>query len=206
MINNNTQKGFALPVVPTVIVTLILLFSIGYFAIQKQSQKNVELESREKALIEKEAMEKTESEAMLKNEGKTIGAGEGVKMPEYIGKVLAGKSSPLLEFTKADYDLALKSDKLVVLYFYANWCPLCKVEFPEAQKAFDALDSDKVIGFRVSFNDSDTDNDEKNLARENGVPYQHTKVFIKNGKQILKAPDTWKQDRYISEINKALTK
>jgi len=36
------------------------------------------------------------------------------------------------------------------------------------------------------------------------VGYQHTKVFLKNGKRILKAPDSWDKDRYMFEINKAL--
>lgn len=72
------------------------------------------------------------------------------------------------------------------------------------QSAFDELTSDRVIGFRVNYKDNQTDTDEQNLAREFGVPYQHTKVFLKNGKQILKAPDGWDKARYITEINKTI--
>ena len=49
-----------------------------------------------------------------------------------------------------------------------------------------------------------TDADEKNLAREFGVAYQHTKVLLKNGKRILKSPETWDKARYLKEINTAL--
>lgn len=113
-------------------------------------------------------------------------------------------SAPLLDFTKADYDAAIKTDTLIVLYFYANWCPICKAEFPVMQNVFNGLNTDKVIGFRVNYNDDQTDNDEKNLAKQFGVAYQHTKVFVKNGERILKSPEGWDDKRYDMEIRKAL--
>lgn len=148
---------------------------------------------------EKGTMMKKESETMSAEGGSASGG-----MAKYTGTVLAGKSAPLLDFTKADYDTAMKSDKLIVLYFYANWCPICKVEFPIAQAAFNELTTDKAVGFRVNYNDNDTDADEIALARQFGVVYQHTKVFLRNGKQILKAPDSWDDKRYDIEINKAI--
>lgn len=122
----------------------------------------------------------------------------------FSGKILAGDVSPLLDFTRIDYDKAVASDRLIVLYFYASWCPLCKAEFPKMQSAFDALSSDRVVGFRVNYNDGDTDSDEKNLAREFGIAYQHTKVFIQRGKRVLKSPETWDEARYATEIAEAL--
>ncbi len=120
----------------------------------------------------------------------------------YTGTRLAGSSAPLLDFTKVDYDQALQSNKLVVLYFFASWCPICQAEFPKMQAAFNTLTTDQVIGFRVNYNDSATDENEVGLARAFGVAYQHTKVFLKNGERILKAPDSWDTERYISEIKK----
>ena len=119
--------------------------------------------------------------------------------------VLAGKSAPLLDYNKADYDAAIASDKLVLLYFYANWCPICKEEVVNAlYPAFNELTTDKLVGIRVSYKDSETDSNEKALAVQYGIPYQHTKVFVKNGKQVLKAPDGWDKERYLAEINKIL--
>ncbi len=112
------------------------------------------------------------------------------------------EKSEIIEYTKADFDAALASNKLVVLYFYANWCPLCRAEFPKMQEAFVELSDNSVVGFRVNFNDNETSADEEALAREYGVAYQHTKVFIKNGERVLKAPDSWDKERYIEEINK----
>lgn len=124
--------------------------------------------------------------------------------PQFAGAKLAGSASPLLDFVKSDYDQARASGKLIVLYFYANWCPICREEFPKMQAAFNELAGDRVIGFRVNYNDSDTDDAERELARQFGVAYQHTKVFLKNGARIGKYPDGWSRERYLSEINKFL--
>jgi thiol-disulfide isomerase/thioredoxin len=120
---------------------------------------------------------------------------------DFSGTTLAGNSSKIFDFVKSDYDKATASDKLVVLYFYADWCPLCKAEVPHLYNAFNDIKTDDVIGFRVNYNDSFTDDNERDLAREFGVAYQHTKVFVQNGQRVLKAPDTWQKDRYLSEIS-----
>ncbi|MEK7194946.1 MAG: thioredoxin family protein [Patescibacteria group bacterium] len=131
---------------------------------------------------------------------------EDAMMEKYAGTVLAGTSAQLLDFKKADYDAALKTDKLVVLYFYANWCPICKAEVPLLEEAFNQLKTDKVIGFRVNYKDDQTDKDEEALAKQFGVPYQHTKVFVKNGERVLKSPEGWDTNRYLKEINAQLPK
>lgn len=125
-------------------------------------------------------------------------------LPGYQGKVLAGESSPYLEFSKADYQKALSEGKIVVLNFYANWCPICRVEQPEIEKGFNALASDRVIGFRVNFADSDTDQDEKDLADQFNIPYQHTKVILKNGQEVKRSGDQWNQQTFNQEVNSAL--
>ncbi len=120
------------------------------------------------------------------------------------GELLAGTTTPYLEFSKEHYDKAISENKIILLYFYASWCPICKREQPEIYGAFDAMDYGNVIGFRVNYRDSYVDEFEEELAREHGITYQHTKVIIKDGKEVLKAPDSWNKDRYIEEIRKVL--
>ena len=128
---------------------------------------------------------------------------EGNMMPEYKGKVLAGtEKTKYLDFNKADYDKALKEKKKILLYFYANWCPICKVEQPNTFAAFNEIKDPDLIGFRVNYRDSDTDADEEAIAKEFGVSYQHTKVILKDGQRVLKAPDSWDKQRYFDELAK----
>jgi thiol-disulfide isomerase/thioredoxin len=212
--DNNLQKGFAMRVIIAIVAVVVVLGGFVYYANQpKEAGKMAE----EKAMMEKKAMGEIEKDAMMeKKDGETMKDDSMMKkdegamtdkdntMMKYSGAMLAGKSVPLLDFTKADYDAAVKTDKLVVLYFYANWCPICKAEFPVMQKVFNELTTDKAIGFRVNYNDDQTDTDEKNLAKHFGVAYQHTKVFVKNGERILKSPEGWDEKRYDMEISKAL--
>ena len=198
-----SQKGFAMPVIIAIVAVVLVLGGVVYYANQSRTQEDKM--TQEKAMMEKEAMEQKENDAMMEKKDEGTMMDEGETMMKYSGAVLAGTSAPLLDFTKADYDAALKTDKLVALYFYANWCPTCKAEFPIMQEAFNELSTDKVIGFRVNYNDDQTDNDEKNLAKEFGVAYQHTKVFVKNGQRILKSPESWDDKRYDMEISKALS-
>lgn len=209
-----SQKGL-FPLLILLAVAIIALGGWGIFSATKKSPPAGESAEKTDKMTDKKEDEKMMGDEEMMNPSMDSGQGkeEGAMMEKdammikYSGQVLAGKSAPLLDFVKADYDAAVKSDKLVVLYFYANWCPICRVEVPnELYPAFNELTTDRVIGFRVNFNDNETDADEKNLAREFGVAYQHTKVFLKNGQRALKSPESWDKERYVREINAALVK
>lgn len=186
----NLQRGFGVPIMIAMIVLVVVVGGAAYFFIVNENTPS-----------DSNIIEKMEGVTENKETGMMVQKDDTGMMQAYSGTVLAGTSAPLLDFTKADYEAALKTDKLIVLYFYANWCPICRAEFPVMQEAFNDLTTDAVVGFRVNYNDNQTDANEKNLAREFGVAYQHTKVFVKNGKQVLKSPESWDKNRYESEIN-----
>lgn len=114
--------------------------------------------------------------------------------------VLAGTTTQYIGFSQAGYEQALAEGKTILLYFYANWCPICKAEEPEISAAFSRMGYADVVGFRVNYRDSDTDSYEEGLARQFGITYQHTKVVIKGGERVLKSPDSWDTQRYLDEI------
>lgn len=147
-----------------------------------------------------DAMKK--KDAMMKKDEAEIKEPISSNAPGYTGKVLAGTTTKYLDFKKADYDKALKEKKKILLYFYANWCPLCKLEQPKTFDAFNEINDPDLIGFRVNYRDSDTDSDEEALAQEFGVSYQHTKIILKNGERVGKFPDSWGKQRYLDELAK----
>lgn len=195
MIYHNRQRGFS----QLLLIVIIAVIAVGgYIASQFTVSRPADEEMAENKEIGP-IMTKTPTVSPVS--GDEAGTAGGHR---YSGVVLAGSSALLLDFNKSDYDAVFQTDKLIVLYFYANWCPLCKAEFPLMQEAFNELTTDKVIGFRVNYNDDQTDSDEEALARQYGVAYQHTKVFVRNGERIGKWPDSWNKDRYLSEINSRL--
>lgn len=183
---NRIKKGGNSKTIVSVVVLVVVLALLYFVFGAKNEDSNVDNQMEEEVKTEQNS-ETTEN---------------SVNTMAFSGKLLGGDSeTPLLDFVKEDYDRAIESGKLVTLYFYANWCPTCKLEFPKMESAFDELNSNDVIGFRVNFNDNDTDEFEKELAKEFGVAYQHTKVFVRGGERILKSPETWNKERYLSEIN-----
>ena len=146
-----------------------------------------------------EAMMEKEDSAMMEDD--SLMEKDAMMASSYSGKVLAGTASKYLEFSKVDYENALSENKKILLYFYASWCPICKKEQPETFAAFDELNDSNIVGFRVSYNDNE-DADEKALAKQFGIAYQHTKVILKDGKQAAKFPDSWNRQRYLDEFAK----
>lgn len=67
-----------------------------------------------------------------------------------------------------------------VLYFYANWCPTCKVANEDFIKNSERIPDDVVI-VKINYIDSDTEQAERDLAQKYGVTYQHTFIQIDDG-------------------------
>lgn len=124
---------------------------------------------------------------------------------EFAGNVVAGNKTKFIEFNSDDYNKAKEAGKTVVLYFYADWCPICRAETLVVGEAFNEIDNENVVGFRVNFDDSSTDDAEKNLAKEFGVTYQHTKVIIKSDGTSRVDGNPWAdKQKYIDQIESAL--
>ena len=192
-------------------IAVILAVGLGgiyYFIAEdkKPDERNVMMKKDSSVMTQETSsqqivMDSKEDGAMMEKDDVVMKEKRGVS---FLGTVLAGTSAPLLDFNKSDYEKAVTSGKTILLYFYANWCPICRVEFPKMQSAFNKLTTDQIIAFRVNYKDDQTDAAEVDLAREFGVAYQHTKVFVRGGKIVSKYPDSWEEGRYILEINKIL--
>ncbi|MBT4859078.1 redoxin domain-containing protein [archaeon] len=117
-------------------------------------------------------------------------------------ELIAGTTTKLYEFDQISYEKALSEGKTVILNFYATWCPSCKAEQPVIIDVFNEHDDPNLVAFRVNWKDPGTSVDEENLAKEFGITVQGTKIFLKGGEKVLKAPEHWPKDRWVTELEK----
>jgi thiol:disulfide interchange protein len=88
-------------------------------------------------------------------------------------------------YNSQEYQLALEQEKVVMLYFTANWCPICREQEPTNMEALKSLENDAaIIAFRVHILDSETTKETEALAEQFDVPYQHTTVIIGRDGQV----------------------
>lgn len=99
-------------------------------------------------------------------------------------KMEQNESSRYITYSKANLVSSASSRR--VLFFYANWCPTCRPADANFTQNESTIPSDVTL-IRVNYNDPDTDQEEKALAQQYGVTYQHTFVQIdQNGEEVNK--------------------
>jgi thiol:disulfide interchange protein len=116
--------------------------------------------------------------------------------------LLAGDISKYYVWDKAMFDQAVADGKIVYLEFSAEWCPACQQQEKDLKVAFEQLDDPDVVGFRIPYKDSRTTEEHTLLAKQYGIAYQHTKVIIKGGKTVMKSPEAWSVERFLSEMKR----
>ncbi len=90
--------------------------------------------------------------------------------------------SRYLPFT--DQDFATTASSRRVLFFYASWCPTCRPVDKLLSENSSKVPGDVVI-FRVNYNDPETDDQEKELAKKYEITYQHTFVQVDEGGNVI---------------------
>ena len=127
-----------------------------------------------------------------------------VSSTSHQGEVIAGETTKYIRYSKSDYEKALAEDKAVYLYFYANWCPICRAERPSILQAFNEMNAEDAIGFEVHYNDNEVTNDDKTITKGFGISYQHTTIILdKDGNEVFRSLSPISKDMIKVEINKA---
>lgn len=162
------------PMIIIIIVAVVAVVGIGAYTLSQNSaksesvmQKNTQNSMKKTENPEQEVVEKKAGEAMAKKTD---------------DKMMV--DSRYVEYSKAALEKAASNRR--VLFFYANWCPICKPADADFKTNANKIPSD-VIVIRVNYNDTDTDQEEKDLAKKYGITYQHTFVQIDSlGKEVTK--------------------
>lgn len=161
-------------------VVLVLVGGGLFFANQQsKSTEEAKMAQEKAAMMQKEetGTETPEQEAMEQKNVMVEKTNDSKMMDK-------SASSRYLPYTKTALDAA--AGKRRVLYFYATWCPSCKQADEDFTANANKIPED-VIVLRVNYNDPDTDQEEKDLAKKYGITYQHTFVQVDStGKELTK--------------------
>jgi len=103
-----------------------------------------------------------------------------------------------LELTDSNFDdIVLKSDKLVIVDFWAIWCGPCRIIGPIVQEIGEEY-SDQVIVGKL-----DVDNN-PNVSRKYGIRNIPTLLFFKDGKVVDKQVGSVPKPVLVKKLEKHL--
>ena len=149
---------------------LLVLVGGGLYLVASRSQNNKQVE-----MTQENNEETPEGITQEKNNASDEKADD---------TITTANSSRYVEYSETA--LEKNRDKRRVLFFYASWCPTCRIADPDLKENTHKLPEGLVV-LRINYNDPDTDQEEKELAKKYGITYQHTFVQIDSqGKEITK--------------------
>lgn len=165
-------------------VVVLVIVGGGLFFVNQQSKSAEEAKmAQEKAAMmlkddsTTEKSETPEQEAMEKKDSAVEKTDDSKMMDK-------SANSRYVPYSKAVLDQGANNRR--VLYFYASWCPTCRPANADFEKNSSKIPADVTV-VRVNYNDPDTDQEEKDLAKKYGITYQHTFVQIDGqGKEVTK--------------------
>lgn len=148
-------------------VVLVVVLAVGAF-ILNSNKNTTDGMMKDEAANTMMKDDKTQGDVMMKDE-KT--QGDSMMKDEK----MMGENESYIPYSSTV--LASTAAKKRVLFFFANWCPTCIPTDKEFQASTDKIPADVAV-IRVNYQDTDTDQEEKDLAKKYGVTYQHTFVEI----------------------------
>jgi len=167
------------PIIILTIIAVAAVLGIGTYALSQYSSQPESMMEKDEAMLPKETTvmeDKTDGTVMEKD---TVSTETSDKM---MGDTAT--NSRYVEYSKAS--LGNASGNRRVLFFYASWCPTCKPTDANLKANTGKIPNDVTV-IRINYNDPETDQEEKDLAKKYGITYQHTFVQIDSeGNEVAK--------------------
>jgi len=156
-----------------VLVAIVAILGIGVFTLSQKSSESDTSMKKDATVIPTEESTMEPTGKMMKKEESLMEKTEDKMM-----------NSRYVEYSKVALDKASSARR--VLFFYASWCPTCRPADANFKANESKIPEDLTL-IRVNYNDPETDQEEKDLAKKYGVTYQHTYVQIDEaGKEVTK--------------------
>ncbi|RMD58039.1 hypothetical protein D6825_02135 [Candidatus Woesearchaeota archaeon] len=99
------------------------------------------------------------------------------------------------EWSENDYKRALEQNKTMLLVFTSDRYPKAQEENADIEKALKGIETDRLVGFEVHFDDESASEFENMLAEKYGVLIQQTKVVARGDTVLLKDGKAWDEGR-----------
>ncbi|MCC7149361.1 MAG: thioredoxin family protein [Saprospiraceae bacterium] len=164
------------PIIIFVVIAVVSVLGFGAYTLLQNSSQSDSMMKKDETMMPKVETSMEPINAMMQ---KDDGAMENDQMMD---DKMAG--SRYVQYSKSALDSA--SNNRRVLFFYASWCPTCKPADTNFTQNESKIPEDVTL-IRVNYNDPETDQEEKELAKQYGITYQHTFVQIDNsGKEVTK--------------------
>lgn len=92
------------------------------------------------------------------------------------------KQSTYNNYSKNDYDLAINGNKIILLYYFSNWCGDCNIQNNINSEVYNELQDNNIVGFKIHILDSETTLESDALAKKFSVNKEQTFILLdRNG-------------------------
>ncbi len=164
------------PIIIFAIIALVAILSFGVYTLSQNSSQSDSMMKKDETMMPKVETSMEPINAMMQKDDRVL------ENDQMMDNKMA--SSRYVQYSKSALDSA--SNNRRILFFYASWCPTCKPADTNFTKNESKIPEDVTL-IRVNYNDPETDQEEKELAKQYGITYQHTFVQIDNsGKEVTK--------------------
>jgi thioredoxin 1 len=163
----------------SILLVVFVLGVVGVFVLKsKSTSKPMEGEMMEESVMEENEMmgEEAHETEMMEDESM-----DGVEKMDEDGAMM-GTEGKYLSFGPQVLESSAGTRR--VLFFYANWCPTCNPADASFVKGMKNI-PEGVTVIKVNYNDTETEEGEKELAKKYGVTYQHTFVEIDGKGEVV---------------------